>query len=55
MKLLKCKNGAMLMFDTSTEAYWLVTEICGTPSRLFAGGHYDKAIATFNYYSRKGD
>ena len=37
MKLLRCKNGAILLLDGETGAYWVVTEICGRPVRLFAG------------------
>lgn len=52
MKLLKCKNGAMLIHDGEAGAYWVIAEICGKPSRLFAGGTPEKADSTFNYYSR---
>ena len=52
MKLLKCKNGAILMFDGETGAYWLVTSICGKPTRLFAGGTPEKANNTFKHYAK---
>ena len=53
MNLLKCKNGCILMHDTTTDAYWLVTQICGKPTRLFAGGSRDKADRTFNHYAKR--
>lgn len=52
MKLLKCKNGAMLLHDGETGAYWVVTEICGRPVKLFAGGTPDKANSTFRHYAK---
>ena len=52
MKLLKCKNGAILLHDCVTGAYWVVTLICGNPARLFAGGTPEKANNTFNYYAK---
>lgn len=52
MNLLKCKNGAMLIHDGHTNTYWVVTEICGNPYRLFAGGTYEKGCNTFNYYAK---
>ena len=55
MNLLKCKAGCLLMFDTNTEAFWLVTQICGKPTRLFAGGSRDKADRTFDHYTKKED
>ena len=53
MKLLKCKNGAILLHDGMTGAYWVVTEICGRPYKLFAGGTPEKANNTFKYYSKE--
>ena len=55
MNLLKCKNGSLLMIDTTTECYWLVTQICGKPTRLFAGGTPEKADRTFNHYAKMED
>lgn len=52
MKFLRCKNGAILIHDCETGAYWVITEICGKPARLFAGATPEKAFNTFNYYSR---
>lgn len=52
MKLLKCKNGAILILDGETGAYWIVTEICGRPYRLFAGATPEGANKTFNYYAK---
>lgn len=52
MKLLKCKNGAILLLDGETATYWVVTEICGNPTRLFAGATPEKAHNTFNYYAK---
>lgn len=51
MKFLKCKNGAILLHD-ETGAYWVVTEICGHPYKLFAGETPEKANNTFKYYSK---
>lgn len=51
MQLLKCKNGAILILDGETGAYWVITSICGNPTRLFAGGTPEKANNTFNYYA----
>lgn len=55
MNLLKCKNGCILMHDTTTDAYWLVTQICGKPARIFAGGSRDKADRTFSHYAKRED
>ena len=52
MKLLRCKNGAILLLDGETGAYWVVTEICCRPVRLFAGATPDKANNTFRHYSK---
>ena len=52
MKLLKCKNGAILILDSEAGAYWVITSICGNPTRLFAGGTLEKANNTFNYYAK---
>lgn len=52
MKLLKCKNGAMLIHEGDTGTYWVITQICGKPVRLFAGGTPEKANDTFKYYSK---
>lgn len=55
MHLLKCKAGCILMHDTITDAYWLVTQICGKATRLFAGESRDKADRTFDHYTKKED
>lgn len=52
MNLLKCKNGAMLIHESETETYWVITQICGKPTRLFAGGTLDKANNTFRHYAK---
>ena len=53
MKLLKCKNGAMLIFEADTETYWVVAEIYGRPVKLFAGAEDATATETFNNYAKE--
>ena len=52
MQLLKCKNGAMLILDGETSAYWVITSICGNPARLFAGATPEEANGTFTHYAK---
>ena len=52
MKLLKCRNGAILFLDGETGAYWVVTDICGSPAKLFAGATPEKANGTFTHYAK---
>ena len=52
MNLLKCKDGAILLHDGETGAYWVVTEICGRPVKLFAGATPETANKTFIDYTK---
>lgn len=50
MNITKCNNGYLLLHDVEAEAYWLVTEICGKASRLFAGTEREGAEEFFKKY-----
>ena len=50
--MLKCHNGALLVYERDTETYWLVTEAYGKVVRLFAGDDPAKANQMFHTYAK---